>query len=666
MSNVPPSSQTGEPGRTLINTIENSADGILLMDCAGTIEWANSAFTALTGHSLPELIGSNPGTWTSGWHPPNLFPEIRETMLAGRSWQGRIRNRRKDGSTYSEEITVAPIRDASGAISHFLAIQREIVARSETEQRIPGGPGIWEPGLEAARGALVSSALEEQLRRAQKMEAVGHLAGGAAHDFNNLLTVINGYSDLLLSRKESPENAQKYLQLIRDAGERATTLAARLLTFGRPMAQESRILDLNEVVTDVSTLLRRLLPANIELTHKLEPRLDPVRADAGLMEQVLMNLVVNARDAMPEGGRLDMETANVEPNAGSAGCEGMPPGRYVALTITDTGVGMDESTRERLFEPFYTTKPAGVGTGLGLSTVHRIVKQSAGWIFVQSERGKGTKVSVYLPGAQGEAAADLLQPPTTPERGSGTILLVEDNAEVLQFAADALGSIGYTILSASNGHEAAEWARNFAEPIDLMVIDLMLPDGKGRDIAERLTAIRPGLAVLFVSGYPQHPDLTVGQPLPGSGFLPKPFSADALGLSVQAALRRRYSRRILVIDDDPAIIAFTSDTLSEAGFEVRAAKNGSGAAALVREHGIELVITDIIMPESEGLETIRHLRREYPALPIIAISGAFGGQFLKPARTFGVQAAIQKPFSAEELMEVVRRTLGIGARRPGS
>jgi hypothetical protein len=242
---------------------------------------------------------------------------------------------------------------------------------------------------------------------------------------------------------------------------------------------------------------------------------------------------------------------------------------------------------------------------------------------------------------------------------------VDDNAEVLRFAGNALESLGYTSLLASSGQEATDWAKNFAGPIEVLVIDLILPDGNGREIAERLRAIRPGLAVLFVSGYPLHTPVAGGGAQPGSEFLPKPFSADALGLSVQEALRTRYRRRILVIDDDPALIAFATHTLSEAGFEVLAATNGSGAAAAVGKHGIDLVITDLIMPESEGLETIRHLRQEYPVLPIIAVSGAFGGQFLKHALRFGVQAAIQKPFSAAELLEAVRRTLGIGAHPAG-
>jgi DNA-binding response OmpR family regulator len=259
---------------------------------------------------------------------------------------------------------------------------------------------------------------------------------------------------------------------------------------------------------------------------------------------------------------------------------------------------------------------------------------------------------VSLPVAVGEAAPAIPSPRVTPERGSETILLVDDSTEVLQFAAGGLERLGYTVLSASNAQGAIELASSFDSPIDLLILDLVLPDGNGRDVARRLTALRPGLAVLFVSGYPNSdPDV-----------LPKPFNLDALGVRVQEVLRRRYYRRLLVIDDDPALAAFAKGVLSNAGFEVHTAENGSGAVACVREHAIDLVITDLIMPESEGLETIRNLRQEYPELPIIATSGAFGGHFLRHALKFGVQAVIHKPFSAADLLNVVKSTLGIGAR----
>ncbi|MBZ5618427.1 MAG: response regulator [Acidobacteriia bacterium] len=525
-----------QPGNPVLAAVENCADGILLIDRSGAIRWVNPAFTAVTGHSVFEVIGGNPGLRESGWQPPRSFPEVWQTILAGRPWRGQTRNRRKDGSEYLEEMTITPIRDASGAISHFLAIQREIATRAESDPQDWGGREPLEPGLESGSFVSARAELEDQLRQAQKMEAVGHLAGGAAHDLNNLLTVINGYSDLLLSRKEPPETTQEYLQLIREAGERAATLAGRLLAFSRHQTHQSTILNLNDVVTGMITLLRRLLPANIEFTGKLEPKLGTALADAGLMEQVLMNLVVNARDAMPEGGRLEIQTANLELDAAlAAGRGGMPPGGYVLLTVADTGMGMDDSTKAHLFEPLYTTKPAGVGTGLGLCTVYRIVKQSAGWISVHSEKGKGTVVSVYLPSTPGETAPAVSAPRIAPQRGTETILLVEDHGDVLRFASSVLESLGYTSLAASSGKEATDRARNFPGPIDLLIIDLDLPDGHGRDIAERLKTIRPGLAVLYISGYPHNAAAAQGTP----DFLAKPFSADALGQRVRETLQRR-------------------------------------------------------------------------------------------------------------------------------
>jgi nitrogen-specific signal transduction histidine kinase len=378
--------------------------------------------------------------------------------------------------------------------------------------------------------------LEERFRQAQKMEAIGQLAGGIAHDFNNLLTVIIGRSHLLL-RSISPEDATyRNLTLIHDTAQRASALTTQLLAFSRRQLLQPKVLILNEIVRGLESLLRRLIGEDMRLTTRLDPSPGRVKADPSQLEQVIMNLVVNARDAMPAGGSLTISTSNVELTERDVlSLPGIRPGPYVMLAITDSGIGMDEATQIRIFEPFFTTKKAG-GTGLGLSTVWGIVHQSGGAVQVQSRVGQGTTFSVYLPRVEEEVRPeDTPIPSALPERGE-TILLIEDDSEVRTLAQEVLEARGYRILAADLPGEALEIAGAHPGPIHLLLTDVVMPGASGRQIADRLAVTRPEMRVLYMSGYMDDTILRHGISEQEIAFLPKPFAPNTLARKVREVL----------------------------------------------------------------------------------------------------------------------------------
>jgi signal transduction histidine kinase len=380
---------------------------------------------------------------------------------------------------------------------------------------------------------------EARLRQSQKMECVGQLAGGIAHDFNNLLTVINSYSDMLLGDVGySNSFVRNGLDQIKEAGHRAAALTRQLLAFSRQQVLEPKILDLNESVSNMAKLLRRLIGEDITLVLCLHPALGRVRVDPGQVEQIIMNLAVNARDAMPRGGQLTIETTNVELDGISTGlpssCE---PGSYVMLTVTDTGCGMDAETQTRIFEPFFTTKEHGKGTGLGLATVYGIVKQSGGAIQVSSALGKGATFKIYLPRVEGEAES--LTSASAPDAslcGSETILLVEDEEMVRALAQAILERYGYTVLAAKNSADALRFAQEESTPLHLLLTDTIMPGMNGPELAERILAIRPSMKVLFMSGYTDRALAYKAAQESGTAFLQKPFTPQSLGVKVREML----------------------------------------------------------------------------------------------------------------------------------
>ena len=380
--------------------------------------------------------------------------------------------------------------------------------------------------------------LEDQLRQAQKMDAVGRLAGGVAHDFNNMLNVIVGYTELLLDVYRSNDTTRKRLEEIKKAGKRATQLTRQLLAFSRKQVLQPKVLDLNAVVADMVNMLQRLIGEDISLVTVPVPELGRVKADAVGIEQILLNLAVNARDAMPRGGKLVIETANVELDEAYARLHpSVRPGSYVMLIVSDTGRGMDKQTQARVFEPFFTTKEKGEGTGLGLSTVYGIVKQSSGYIWVSSEPGHGTTFKIYLPQIEEAvevAGSEKIQ--TRSVSGSETVLVVEDAEPLRKLACELLETSGYTVLEACDGAEAIEIAERHTSPIHLLMTDVVMPGISGPELARRLTSRRPEMKVLYMSGYTDEAIVRHGILVPGVAFLQKPFMHEALASKVHEVL----------------------------------------------------------------------------------------------------------------------------------
>ncbi|HVH89554.1 MAG TPA: PAS domain S-box protein, partial [Terriglobales bacterium] len=421
-----------------------------------------------------------------------------------------LRWKRKDGRLITVRLSGNSFKDERGEPLGF-----EMIAEDVSERR----------------------ALEEQLRQSQKMEAVGRLAGGVAHDFNNLLTVIKGYSELILDELDAADPLRNEVDEIKKAADRAASLTRQLLAFSRQQVLAPKVLDLNAVVGNMDKLLRRLLGEDIDLFTVLEPGLGHVKADPGQVEQVIMNLAVNARDAMPQGGKLTIETANIDLDENYARDHvSVKPGAYVMVAVTDTGTGMPEKVKSRIFEPFFTTKEVGKGTGLGLSTVYGIIKQSGGYIWVYSEVGIGSTFKVYLPCVDAPAELPSANPLQPARRGSETVLLVEDEDGVRALMRQVLHKHGYNVLESRHGGEALLMCERHQGKIDLLLTDVVLEQMSGRELAERLLKIRPEMKVLYVSGYADDAIVHHGVLNAGMSFLQKPFTTEALARKIRYLL----------------------------------------------------------------------------------------------------------------------------------
>ena len=442
--------------RKLSRAVEQSADLVIITDRTGVIEYINPAFEALTGYSPQEVIGQTPRILKSGQQTSELYEELWRTILSGNVFRGTMINRKKNGDVFVAEKTVTPLRDNDGKVTHFISNDPDITERRR---------------------------LEIQLQQAQKMDAIGRLAGGVAHDFNNLLMVISSYAELMLDSLAAQHPLRRNVDEIQKASRRAADLTRQLLAFGRKQMQSLQFLDLNAIIEDINKMLPRLIGEDIELVFVPGQKLGKVKADPVQIEQVLMNLVANARDAMPKGGRLVIETASVQLDDSYVQEHSIvPPGEYVLLAVTDSGQGIKPEHLTHIFEPFYTTKDEGKGTGLGLATVYGIVKQNGGFIWVYSEPGLETTFKVYLPRALETLA--VLRPSQTVEVCSGgceTVLLAEDEIAVRQSTREFLTLNGYIVIEAKNGTEALAIARRYKGPIHLMITDVChAAYGRGR------------------------------------------------------------------------------------------------------------------------------------------------------------------------------------------
>ncbi len=424
--------------------------------------------------------------------------------------------KRKDGHLLTVQLSVRAVRNGTGHVEYY-----ETFVRDVTDQR----------------------RLQQQLLQSQKMEAVGRLAGGIAHDFNNLLTVITSYSDLLLEDLGTDDPKRSDVEQVRKAADGAAALTRQLLAFSRQQVVEPRVVSLNAVVESLQKILRRVLGEDVDLATTPGADLGAVRADVGQLEQVLMNLAVNARDAMPTGGKLTIETGNVEHDPAFARGQGAAAVRqFVMLAVTDTGVGMDEATKARIFEPFFTTKAPGKGTGLGLATVYGIVQQSGGFIWVYSEPGHGTTFKIYLPRVDAPAEGAVVAAVGPVARGTETVLLAEDSAAVRAVARQVLERQGYTVLEAPDGELALQLAQRHSGPIHLLLTDVVMPGMSGRQLADRLALARPDMKVLYASGYTDDSVVRHGVLEEGTPYLQKPFTPESLARKVRDVLDSSKSR----------------------------------------------------------------------------------------------------------------------------
>ena len=504
----------------LVTAVEQSAETIVITDASGTILYANPAFEKTSGYSRAEALGQNPRILKSGKHDAAFYAQIWATLSRGEVWSGRFINKKKDGTLYEEDATISPMRDPAGKVVNYVAVKRDVTHEAQ---------------------------LEAQLRQSQKLEAVGQLAGGVAHDFNNMLAIIRGNAELLLMDEEQRTVATRDgLKQVVEASERAAALTRQLLAFSRKQVLQPQPLVLNEVIADLIRMLERTIGENIDLQCHYSAPSPYVLADAGMMEQVILNLVVNARDAMPEGGQVRIVTEQVQfDEAYSLVNPEARAGEFVCLRVSDTGTGIAPEILPRIFEPFFTTKETGRGTGLGLATVYGIVKQHQGWIEVSSQVGAGSTFKVFLPSIPTPPRPAAAPNPGGDVRGGKeTILLVEDEHAVRVTTRKILERKGYTVREATSGREALEQCQAHAGEIALLLTDIIMPgEMSGRDLAEGLWVQRPGLRVIFMSGYSadilgKNTEFMRRTP---SRFLQKPCSSRTLLETVRRCLDERES-----------------------------------------------------------------------------------------------------------------------------
>jgi PAS domain S-box-containing protein len=497
--------------------VENAHDIIYEHDLAGRYTATNKAGEQITGYSLAETLKLNLLQTVAPECVAKAQEMFRRKLAGEKITAYELDIVSKDGDRIPVEVNTRLVFRAGVPVG-VQGIARDITERKRLE------------------GALRES--EEQLRQSQKLEAIGQLAGGVAHDFNNLLTAINGYSALALRRLGDDHPISSYLEEIKKAGDRAANLTRQLLAFGRKQLLQPLALNLNDIVSDMIKLLKRLIGEHVQLVTKPSANLKQIKADPGQLEQVLVNLVVNARDAMPHGGTVTIETANTTLDGAYASTHvGVTPGDYVMLAISDTGIGMDHDTQSRIFEPFFTTKEIGKGTGLGLSTVYGIVRQSGGNVWVYSEPDKGTTFRVYLPQIEETVVTnnDLVSAVIT-KRGSETVLLVEDEDMVRKLTSELLVESGYVVLEANGGEQAMSVCKAHKEPIDLLITDVVMPRISGKQVAEQLKKIHPETRVLFMSGYTDEAIVHHGIVDSNIAFIQKPFSELALAQKVRDVL----------------------------------------------------------------------------------------------------------------------------------
>ena len=498
-----------EERRRLAAAVEYAADTIMITDAEWVVQYVNPAFEKVTGYAKEEVLGKNPYIFAADGENIRVYLGIEDKIRSGSPWKGRLKNKRKDGILLEQDTVISPIRDPGGKVVNHVVVSRDITREVQ---------------------------IEKQARTAQRMEAVGTLAGGIAHDFNNALTGIIGFADLLRMRLEKEPKLQQDVDEILKCAERASTLTRQLLAFARRQVIEPVSLDLNTVVRDLSPLMKKVSGEQIEVRTRLTEGIPPIFADRGQLEQVLLNLCLNSRDAMPGGGEFLVSTDAVVWDGERVEDQAvMPAGQYVLLAVADNGSGMDDATRKRAFEPYFTTKAPGKGTGLGLSMVYGIVKQNGGFVFLDSRPGQGTTFRIYFPATESVSEKKEEKKEAPVRGGTETILLAEDEEAIRNLAERSLRGYGYEVLVARDGAEAVALCEAHPE-IAIAVLDVVMPRMGGKEALDAMRRLRPDLKALFTSGYSTdriHESFVL---LPGIEFLPKPFGPAFLARRVREVL----------------------------------------------------------------------------------------------------------------------------------
>lgn len=496
----------------LATAVEQVTESIVVTDAQGKIQYVNPSFVKISGILREEAIGLDLRAIQGQLEDEKFQRELWQTLQSGRVWRGQLRNRRPGGKEFIEEASITPLRDADGAVVNYVAVKRDVTHERE---------------------------LEEQFFHAQKMDAIGQLAGGVAHDFNNITAVVLGYADLILRDLSQADPLRAKIETIRNAGQRAARVTRQLLAFSRRQLLQSRVIDVNSHLQEVASLVRQLIGENINLVIIPFRVACHIEVDPSYLDQAILNLAVNGRDAMPNGGALTLAVTVAEVAAAETGrSPDLTPGTYVVLSISDTGVGMTPEVRARVFEPFFTTKAPGKGTGLGLSTTYGIVEQSGGHIVVDSEPGRGTTFQIHLP----RVSAPEEEEPSAPVdkepllRGTETILVVEDEEQLRQMVSVSLSGQGYRVLQAANAQEALDLRRQHSGAIDLLFTDIIMPGLSGAELAKQFSEISPGTRVLFTTGYAEQSAVTAEPGGPAVNVLSKPYHLSALSSKVREVL----------------------------------------------------------------------------------------------------------------------------------
>jgi len=620
--------------RMLVEGVSDYA--IYLLDPHGNITNWNPGAERIKGYKAEEVLGRNFSTFYT--------EEDREAGIPARALEiatrtGRYESEgwrvRKDGSLLWASAVIDAIRDKSGEVIGFAKITRDLTEKRE---------------------------IEAQLRQSQKMEAVGQLTGGIAHDFNNLLTIITGNIDIAARMLDGDGADGRIRRAIGNAmkgAERASALTQRLLAFSRRQPLAPKALDLDKVVAGVSDLLKRSLGELIHLEIVSSPGLWPVEADPNQLESALVNLAVNARDAIADSGTLTIETANAYLDADYAAAHAeVPPGNYVVIAVSDTGVGMPRDVLARVFEPFFTTKEVGRGTGLGLSQVYGFVKQSGGHVNVYSEEGCGTTVKIYLPRFTGAAAEEEAPAGTAVEPRSArgeSILVVEDDAEVRAFSADVLRDAGYHVLEASDGAAALRILERRDQRVDLLFTDVVMPGLSGRELSDQARQFRPNLKVLYTSGYTRNAIVHGGRLDPGVELLPKPFTSRSLMARVRDLLDARTGRRLLLIEDDPAVRALAIEALRSAGYQSEPAANAAEGMGRLRaaQGGYDAVVIATGPGGKDGDALFKEIRAQWSDLPVL-----IAGDASSPHDPAHAAVRLAKPYTVQSIIDGLKK-LGI-------